>query len=180
MYVIICKAHWYNCSYEMRYIKTIYYYYYYYLSWIRITFFSLCVSLFLLPLYTCIFPSLKFLRISFFSSLLIYQCSNMVKDALIDCETEQCAMGFRSIMNSENSANNDIYRSKWLMKQIFHKNPTKSMINIAKVRTITTGARPGFSFGGGGTKDYVRMHISWAWSAKPLMAGVHGLLKGTG
>ena len=30
MYVIICKAHWYNCSCEMRYIKTIYYYYYYY------------------------------------------------------------------------------------------------------------------------------------------------------
>ena len=27
---LFVTAHWYNCSYEMRYIKTIYYYYYYY------------------------------------------------------------------------------------------------------------------------------------------------------
>ncbi|XP_063962914.1 uncharacterized protein LOC129270861 [Lytechinus pictus] len=57
---------------------------------------------------------------------------NMVKDALTDCDTEQCAQGFHSIINSENSAENDFYLRKWFMKLVFHKNPTKNMIDIVK------------------------------------------------
>ena len=56
----------------------------------------------------------------------------MVKDALTDCDTEQCAQGFHSIIRSENSEN-EFYLRKWFMKLVFHKNPTKNMINLVHV-----------------------------------------------
>ncbi|XP_072172873.1 apolipophorins-like [Diadema setosum] len=55
---------------------------------------------------------------------------NMVKDALIDCNSEECVQGFLAIMRTENTAvENDVYLKKWFMKLVLIKNPTKDMLH---------------------------------------------------